>query len=360
MSTPGPQHEIKDIAAWLPSSNDVAQPRLDGFENVDWFTSGAEALASICYADQKKKARKINVFLPSYFCGQSLRYLRTIPINLCFYSLDKSFLPILPDKSNWDKFMYIDVFVHVHFFGRILDQTQSKKFSDAMGAVLIEDCAHILSPLISKNWIGDFLIFSPHKHFPLPPVGLVFSKNRIDFSFQTKKQFYPIGWFFKQYLKKFRLKQPNSTWGPKWSEQQQNLSYLRVNSAIKKAATKYITHPRKPMLIRQKNIANLYKLLETIDGWKVLKIENSEPPIYLVAVICTSKEVAKRRYELLNKKTRTVMQWPDLPVEIQKQKSSSRQVLRLYDRSLFFFIHQNLNLSKLLKNLQMASEEKGF
>ena len=54
------------------------------------------------------------------------------------------------------------------------------------------------------------------------------------------------------------------------------------------------------------------------------------------------------------------MQWPDLPVEIQKQKSSSRQVLRLYDRSLFFFIHQNLNLSKLLKNLQMASEEKGF
>ena len=72
MSTPGPQHEIKDIAAWLPSSNDVAQPRLDGFENVDWFTSGAEALASICYAEQKKKLEKLMCFYHHIFVGRVL------------------------------------------------------------------------------------------------------------------------------------------------------------------------------------------------------------------------------------------------------------------------------------------------
>jgi hypothetical protein len=105
-----------DIKRWFRNKGKSLTLR-EGYEDYCWSSGGAEALATICKHVAKSKKREINVYLPGYFCGQSLRYLRSLPIKLCFYPLDAALLPDYSKINASHKDFSVDIFVHVHYFG---------------------------------------------------------------------------------------------------------------------------------------------------------------------------------------------------------------------------------------------------
>ena len=63
---------------------------------------------------------------------------------------------------------------------------------------------------------------------------------------------------------------------------------------------------------------------------------------------------------MLNQKTQLVMQWPDLPLEICHDGKLVEQTTKLLDRTLFFFTHQQLNVTDMGKKIAQIIKQPGF
>ena len=81
---------------------------------------------------------------------------------------------------------------------------------------------------------------------------------------------------------------------------------------------------------------------------------------YVLGMICDSKEIAKRRFNLLNQNYQLVMQWPDLPLEINQDNEILAQTKKWQGSVLFFFIHQQLDTSIWIRELERVLEAKNF
>ena len=317
----------------------------EGYEDYCWSSGGAEALAMICKHVAESKKQRINVYLPGYFCGQSLRHLRSLPINLCFYSVDSELLPIYSNIRMSHRVHPVHILVHVHYFGSIRAQDSSRDLANELDALLIEDCAHIISPYALDNWRGDYLIFSPHKHFPLPKIALAISKDKRATTTLKKNGRTPIAWFVKELIKKLINRRRPAKWEKKWTSQTEFLNSYDVNFFTRRAAMSYLLDFRISAEQRFLNSRLLVAQLSDIGGWKPLQQMEKICAPYLLGMICDSAEIAKRRFNLINRSSQIVMQWPDLPYEI-KNTSFADQNSMLVEQTLFFFIHQKVNIKE--------------
>ena len=104
------------IKAPLISSLDSDSWRLKGYQKPLWHCNGAEILSKICQHNRKNLDAKISIMLPSYFCGQSLRFLRHINIDFIFYRLKEDLTPDYKNILNLLKDNKPNFFLHVHYF----------------------------------------------------------------------------------------------------------------------------------------------------------------------------------------------------------------------------------------------------
>ena len=58
-------------------------------------------------------------------------------------------------------------------------------------------------------------------------------------------------------------------------------------------------------------------------------------------MLCENKDVAKKRFYKLNKFSKLVMQWPDIPIELKNDKENLIQVNEWVSRVLFIIIPEN-------------------
>ena len=354
-----PHFLLSDLYKWF--DNKIYNVSFEkNFEKVEWANSGAECLAEICSSIANKKKRKINICLPAYFCGQSLRFLRSIPVNFHFYELDENLLPDYSKITHFNNSLTLDVFIHVHYFGNISGQKESRVFADKMNAYLIEDCAHVISPFIKSKWYGDFLIFSPHKHYPLPSIGLIISRDKYFEIKRFEKDNFPFIWVTKEILKRFKFWRKSALWSVLWSRQIQQLKPREVHWRKKSVTSFYLLNYALFSTIRIKNSRDLVNNLSESQGWQPLQnIDQIESP-YIVGMKCDTIEIAKKRFEILNKTDQLVMQWPDLPIEIRKDESQKTQAETMSSKILFFFIHQSINNHEFLSKVQSIKNKPNF
>ena len=76
-------------------------------------------------------------------------------------------------------------------------------------------------------------------------------------------------------------------------------------------------------------------------------------------MICDSSEIAKRRFNIINQRSQVVMQWPDLPYEIINTSFADQNII-LVEHTLFFFIHQGVNIKEMSKRLEDIIRLPGF
>ena len=164
--------------------------------------SGAESLALICEIEQIRLNKKINILIPSYFCGQSLKHLRDLGNDIIFYNVNKDLSPDYKKLDDIVKIKKVDIMLQVHYFGKIMPQENSRDFCDKNNIVLVEDCAHVIHPSISNKWVGDYLFFSVHKHFPVKNGGVLYSKNDFKYETSVHNMIFPYVWYIKNIAKK--------------------------------------------------------------------------------------------------------------------------------------------------------------
>ena len=358
MIWPVPLLRFSDIKLWIKKpTNTHLLPH--GYQSIYWRIGSAASLAEICEAISDQKGRTINLLLPGYFCGQSLRYLRNDTVRLLFYPLSEDYRPDYKYIEKGFSCHEIDVFLHVHYFSHIVCQSQSRQFADRYGAVLVEDCAHVLSPNLNKQWVGDYLLFSPHKHFALPPVSFVIARKSWLKNSELSAPF-PLYWFIRQVIRYLVRVSPKARWRKTWSASAFQLKVFKPNERVICSTINHLNFDLEISSERKNRALRLIEILSTLPGWKPVQSTQVISSPYLCAMQCDSTQIARRRFFLLNKKNRLVMLWPDLPEEIKQLSEICQQSTEWVETTLFFFIHQNIDLNTWLFKINKIITKDGF
>jgi hypothetical protein len=152
-----------------PAETELARPWCREGDLAGWLSRSAWSLALIALW-RKRHARDspITVWIPDFFCNSSLMALRATGAKLVFYSLTDKMAPdIAACKVRLDA-EPPDLFLLVHYFGQSIPAASTREFCARKGAWLIEDAAHVLQPVGDIGTFGDFVLYSPHKHLPIP------------------------------------------------------------------------------------------------------------------------------------------------------------------------------------------------
>ena len=113
-------------------------------------------------------------------------------------------------------------------------------------------------------------------------------------------------------------------------------------------------------IIYQSDVYKMIEILSKVDSWGPLQEISATDCPYLVGMICQSSQIAERRFSRLNTKTQLVMQWPDLPFEIRQDVKLVQQCTNWLDRTLFFFIHQQLDIVDMDRKISKIINQPGF
>ncbi|MDB2676338.1 hypothetical protein N9Y82_02965 [Amylibacter sp.] len=331
-----------------------------GYRQAEWLLGGAQAMAIVCEKVAQKKNRKIKVALPGFFCGQTIRFLRSMPVELVFYQLLDDLTPDFQNLQQQSLTDHIDILILVHYFGTVKAQKDARMFANSNNMILLEDAAHVMT-VENNYWQGDYIIFSPHKHFVSPPIGLLIHKEEKKLNDVGNLKFanFPVLWMAKQ-LVRTMIRSRTAPWGAVWNSHSQNIDTLSPNSHSIKRAIYNLKNHNKDRRLKKYNAISLCETLTTVSGWTPFQLTSGIETPYLFAMICDDRHIASRRYGLLNVQNPIVNQWPDLPYEIDESKIIREQVTDLLDRVLYFPIHGQLNTVSWLKEITRIVNIKGF
>ena len=291
-----PTLQVNDLAAFLKCKDaNINLP--ESYDSIYWSNSGAQSLANLCKSLVPKNGSNLIIALPGYFCSQSIRFLRSLRTEIVFYPLTSK---LTPDYSKLESRLgnrKLDVFVLVHYFGNIIGQADARAFSQDKGALYIEDCAHIIGYKNIK-WFGDFLLFSPHKHFAIPSIGCLIRRanNNHHLPEITSKRKLPIKWMCKQIIKS-RLQRSS----PKWKDFyvtaiSESLNSITPNTFIVNKAIEALELSENSLMIRNRNARFLIQKLNKVKNWSLFGSDRAMDSSYVLGMICDSEEIAKRRF----------------------------------------------------------------
>ena len=301
------------------------------------------------------------MYLPGYFCGQSLRYLRSIEVNLIFYPLSSDLTPDFQKIKKAIRSDAVDIFLLVHYFGAISAQDRSRAFCDDYNALLVEDCAHVLSPKIVSHWVGDYLLFSPHKHFPLSSVGLSFRRAHRPIRDRWTSGSFPFFWILRALLRPlFQKKKAPAVYRVEFNQQRQQIPENVVSPNLVAATSCCLTNSESVADSRRRNYRMVQEILARVPGWTLFNRVSGQHCPYILGFICDDRDLAKKRFEILNSEVQIAMIWPDLPTEIMQLPEILDFCLERTERTLFFFIHQGIEIAKFLAVIERSTLQEGF
>jgi len=335
-----------------------------------WFSKTAWSLATISLWWEKSFLKKRpTIFVPGYFCNQSLWPLRKNDVNLIFYPVKDKLLP------DWDACYELvkeskpDIFILTHFYGLISDVSGAKKFCDEHGALFVEDAAHFMLPVEKVGVESHFVLYSPHKFFPIsqgalciirPSVRKFVSAHQgrhVDFPTiraQLGSGSYPFfKWLVRQtaknitrdYLSRFKSYMPYELDGANqpmpakpymspWAKKLLSLELRNIPS--------YINH--------RKKCAQLWEYLLVKKGVQMERVINSTTDdIPYVAVFNSTYNEAPAIYKQLTQAKWPVSSWPDLPPEVRKNTELHASTIHFRNNMIIFPTNQSLKTSELLK-----------
>ncbi len=134
----------------------------------------------------EKENRKIKIWIPDYFCESALTILRNLDVDIIFYNITEQ---LVPDKDNCNELAKKyppDIILFVHYFGIPLKSVFLYDLCKKYNSWLIEDATHSLNKNEKIGHLGDFILYSPYKHLPIPDGAILILKNNGPSNFEPK------------------------------------------------------------------------------------------------------------------------------------------------------------------------------
>lgn len=152
-----------------PSDLDLAAPWCRAGDVAAWLSRSAWSLALVAlWRKSRAPESPVMVWIPDFFCNASLAALRQTGAKLVFYPVTAEMTPDLAACRLLLNGEPPDLFVLVHYVGQPTPAAAARDFCTRHGAWLIEDAVHVLRPVDGIGTLGDFVLYSPHKHLPIP------------------------------------------------------------------------------------------------------------------------------------------------------------------------------------------------
>jgi hypothetical protein len=344
------------------------------FTGEPWFNRNSEFLTRIYRRGSLALAAGINavrkaqgvdsviIWVPDYFCGESLGPLRSLPVRLQFYQIQEDLTPhwsLIEEQISREQGM--QVLVLVHYFGFPNAGAEARTFCDRHGMILLEDYAHVLRPFEQR--FGDLLIFSPRKFLAVPSGGvLVYPKDLEPFLEDGSKYLYhkdTFTWVWGRLSQKL-LVQLHIPWhklqlqhfaphslgespavqsSQSWSCDQYT---LRLLGAVEKELNGIILRRRE----------NYLRLKAWVDG-----LDDQAHPLFPILpdkIIpfqfpLMGTEKIERVISRLRSMGIPASQWPpvNLPPDVLNNQSEHEVAFRTRERLLLLHIHQSLSLNQI-------------
>lgn len=341
------------------------------------------ALLAILKKKENNFSKEIVVWIPDYFCNESLKILRKIDCKIVFYPIQQDFEPdLISIKKYFFSYPPPDIFLLVHYFGKPTPTKNVVDFCNKYKSWLVEDAVHVLKPIKGVADSGDFVLYSPHKLLPLPNGAILvarengpnkISKNTIT-DFYTlinskillfdllkknqivnfsKNNFNSSFWLIKKIIQKIGIR--NYTKQAFINYENNNSHELIVSPFISKISLKIlnITHTKLAQigLLREKNQMLLdYLILNNSNKFNLQSAFRPTSTINWIPYLSMYSISEINNFDIYNKlstKDFLPTTWPDLPSEVISNKNLYETGIKLRNTHLFLPLHQSISRRKI-------------
>lgn len=365
-------HDLFEAAFNSAALDDVlAAPWCRPGDTAFWFSRSAWSLAVVARWQQQLRCKQnISVWIPDFFCNASLAPLREINAKLVFYPVTELMAPDLNACEDLAGRHPMDLFVLVHYFGQPNPAEPIAALCERHGACFIEDATHVLHPITGVGETGDCVIYSPHKHLPIPdgavlvlrsngparlavngPTMNVFSTVRASlFAKLGSSNRYALLWLLKRFVQRLGLR-----------ARQKKIDF----KAVDEMSVAVLPHPQMSFLARRLLTPLLEQLQEVAakreqhaQAWSnLLGLVNTDVGVianqvfstpYLACFSASNVADTEVLFNQLQQEGLPVTTWPDLPLNVQSNPYVPliAKILR-YNR-FYLPVHQTLSQHQLL------------
>lgn len=393
---PGWLNLMRALLRHVPSDSELATPWHREGEVAGWLSRSAWSLALIAlWRGSRAPEAAVTVWLPDYFCNASLTVLRKTGAKLLFYPVTEAMEPDYSICRKMSDAASPDIFVLVHYFGKPVSTPAAVEFCRHHGAWLIEDAAHVLRPVSGVGNAGDFVLYSPHKHLPIPMGAVLVARpngpGKLD-AFGITSFGLPDSWpdELRELQRQLNISSNNSriksvVWLIKRVLQKSGIGGpgRMVLPFAETIAAEPVAHPQlsSPYFdsLARRLLAGMYLGLADVAlmrqrhqlVWDDVLVNDAAlnghivpaaRPVqrewmpYLAAYIVDDTAVTGI-FDALQRQGLPVTTWPDLPPEVIAQKEQHATAWHLRHSRFYLPIHQSLSVRRLIK-LRRPEEKK--
>jgi len=359
-------HTLVPLLTWRQLLSALVARRLDDEElakpwapegsRILWLSRSTWSLWAVVRAREAfKPARPPVVWFPDFFCNAALTEVRTTSAQVCFYPITSELSPDYSACHRMAEGMPPDIFVVVHYFGRPANVIAAAEFCRGQKCWLVEDAAHVLLPTKGVGERCDFVLYSPHKHLPVPDgavlalrtagpglgetAGAVWSQlSTIVDARRSSRRVASYIWLVKRIAQKMGLRRravaPFATDAmapPTGPAAMSGLARCLLTQLIGKLPAIRATRMRHALLWK-----------EVVGGTAISAVEASACP-YLAGFAPAGGEIGERLYGRWGRLSWPVLTWPDLPPEVARDPAEHSAALRLRRGRIYLAVHQTLS-----------------
>ena len=379
-----PQPRVRDLVASMymanPKEKDFSRPWVSNSDEIFWVSRTAWSLMIL--ANWQMKVRKksvLNIWIPDYFCNAALEPLRRTGSRLHFYSINQDFSMKSQEIYDLDDDQRPDIFLLVHYFGLRNACPNSLNFSKSCGALLVEDAAHILRPMPGVGDIGDCVLYSPHKHIPIPdgaalvvrsngPSDLESDSAALSILRAVHKEFLlnnqsdhinSIKWVIKRLIQKCGYKSRLLVNEKTDLAPDTGFKHIKpvMSNFSKRLLTLLVGRIETHVISRQEKTAYWHALFPSAIAKQSFSSPIHSYAPYFAAFEFTNSPNKSWDVADLAQKGLFAMTWPDLPPEVLKRQDQHKDAIDMKKNRFFLPVHSSLKLSEIRKGVDRISKE---
>lgn len=307
------------------------------------------------------------VWIPGYFCNESLHPLRMSGAKLVFYPIREDLHPDIEVCEQLAENFNVDIFICPHYFGKIQSLEAVSRFCANHSACLIEDAAHVLHYSNRLGQYSDFVVYSPHKNMPMPDGSVLTWKksddinhllsslqHTLDDGYINNHDFiYSLISCLKWLLKRIVQRLGYSRYSSKIIPSHSPLANTNIQLPTKMGLLSmillkhYSSQLSMVKLIRRRNYIEWKSLMRLCEqDYEITVIENGIDPFVFVFHARTEL-LTKKLYHLLRKVGLPVFSWPDIPIEVANEPDPHYTALNLREKLIFLPLNHTMKASDI-------------